>query len=142
MLVTLAFQGMPLIYYGDELCMEGADDPDNRRPMEWGALETNCALTIREFSRFRSRSEVLKKGKMVPLNTNQERVLAFIREFDGKKLLFAANFGDSPATFSLEGSVCRLVFGNAIVDGAKMEIEREDYALLEIDGEFIRSQDV
>ena len=141
-LVTLAFQGMPLIYYGDELCMEGADDPDNRRPMEWGALETNCALTIREFSRFRSRSEVLKKGKMVPLNTNQERVLAFIREFDGKKLLFAANFGDSPATFSLEGYICRLVLGNAIVDGAKMKIGREDYALLEIDGEFTRSQDI
>lgn len=31
--------GAPQIYYGDEVGMWGADDPDNRRPMVWADLE-------------------------------------------------------------------------------------------------------
>lgn len=38
----VAFQfmmiGIPHIYYGDEIGMWGADDPDNRKPMVWGDL--------------------------------------------------------------------------------------------------------
>ncbi len=29
--------GAPLLYYGDEIGMAGAGDPDNRRPMDWNA---------------------------------------------------------------------------------------------------------
>jgi glycosidase len=28
-------KGIPLIYYGDEIGMPGAGDPDNRRFMQW-----------------------------------------------------------------------------------------------------------
>jgi glycosidase len=31
--------GAPVVYYGDEAGMWGADDPDNRRPMLWGDLD-------------------------------------------------------------------------------------------------------
>ena len=30
------FPGTPYIYYGDEVGMVGADDPDCRKPMLWG----------------------------------------------------------------------------------------------------------
>jgi alpha-glucosidase len=33
--LLLAYVGVPCIYYGDEIGMEGARDPDNRRPMIW-----------------------------------------------------------------------------------------------------------
>ena len=33
--------GIPIIYYGDELGMEGGADPDNRRPMRWDWVENN-----------------------------------------------------------------------------------------------------
>lgn len=33
--LLLAYVGVPCIYYGDEIGMEGAKDPDNRRPMIW-----------------------------------------------------------------------------------------------------------
>lgn len=33
--IQLLFEGMPLIYYGDEFGMKGSHDPDNRRGMYW-----------------------------------------------------------------------------------------------------------
>ena len=33
--LLLTTPGAPLIYYGDEIGMAGAGDPDNRRPMDW-----------------------------------------------------------------------------------------------------------
>ena len=34
--LQFTWPGCPLIYYGDELGLEGADDPHNRAPMPWG----------------------------------------------------------------------------------------------------------
>src|SRR5207302_11083121 len=33
--LLLTATGAPLVYYGDEVGMEGGDDPDSRRCMEW-----------------------------------------------------------------------------------------------------------
>ena len=34
--LQFTWPGCPLLYYGDELGLEGADDPHNRAPMPWG----------------------------------------------------------------------------------------------------------
>jgi glycosidase len=34
--LQFTWPGCPLVYYGDELGLEGADDPHNRAPMPWG----------------------------------------------------------------------------------------------------------
>ncbi len=39
-LIQFCFPGVPLIYYGDEICMEGGTDPDNRRFFDRGALSS------------------------------------------------------------------------------------------------------
>lgn len=33
--LTITYPGVPGIYYGDEIGLEGGNDPDNRRPMIW-----------------------------------------------------------------------------------------------------------
>jgi len=38
------FPGIPAIYYGDEIGMEGGKDPDNRRAMEWNRNHWNLDL--------------------------------------------------------------------------------------------------
>jgi alpha-glucosidase len=37
--MLLAYVGVPCIYYGDEIGMDGGPDPDNRRTMPWDANE-------------------------------------------------------------------------------------------------------
>ena len=34
--MQFTYAGAPTIYYGDEIGMVGADDPDDRRAFEWG----------------------------------------------------------------------------------------------------------
>jgi glycosidase len=38
--IILTNKGAPLIYYGDEIGLPGAGDPDNRRMMQWSSLST------------------------------------------------------------------------------------------------------
>lgn len=38
-LTLIGYVGCPMIYYGDEIFMEGSTDPDNRRPMLWDSKE-------------------------------------------------------------------------------------------------------
>lgn len=45
----MTFVGIPHIYYGDEIGMDGAKDPDNRRPFNWNWEEDASAVELREF---------------------------------------------------------------------------------------------
>lgn len=39
LLLQFTLPGAPVIYYGDEAGMTGADDPDNRKPMRWPGMD-------------------------------------------------------------------------------------------------------
>jgi cyclomaltodextrinase len=47
-LFEMTYLGAPMVYYGDEAGMWGADDPDDRKPMLWSDLvyenETSCPV--------------------------------------------------------------------------------------------------
>ena len=58
------FPGYPLIYYGEEIFMEGAGDPDNRRGMLWNSPEFSSQYfeTFKKLLWLR-REKALKAGK-------------------------------------------------------------------------------
>lgn len=64
---TLMFtiKGIPLIYYGDEIGMAGAGDPDNRRPMQWSGLSQGQTLLrdhIAKLAEIRAAHPALRRG--------------------------------------------------------------------------------
>lgn len=60
----MAYPGMPSIYYGDEIGMEGYRDPFNRRPFAWGELEAmkDFRAQIALMAALRREHSVLQKG--------------------------------------------------------------------------------
>ena len=74
--------GSPVVYYGSELGMTGAGDPENRAPMRWDlANDNNPELVwVRQLIHLRKQHPALRYGDFQALDT--DRLLAFTRTTD------------------------------------------------------------
>lgn len=93
---TLQFTwvGVPSIYYGDELGMEGGADPENRRGMAWAkATSSNALLShYRRLVAMRNAFEALQVGDPVPLATDDATgLVGFARTYRGQSAIVLAN---------------------------------------------------
>ena len=81
------YPGMPSLYYGDEVAMEGFRDPFNRRTFPWGREENSSIVeSMRSFYKARKHSPMLRYGYIEMLYARGE-ALAFKRYAkDGKGL--------------------------------------------------------
>jgi len=89
-LAQMAFVGVPCVYYGDEIGMEGLRDPHNRKPMEWDKLDDEMLLWYRRLTAIRAEREVLRSGE-IEFVYAQDGVLAFVRHNESEKLLCVIN---------------------------------------------------
>lgn len=84
--VLFSYPGIPVVYYGDEICMEGDTDPDNRRTYPWNRIGHPEVLELfRMLGLQRRRQPVLQTGMLrviTPVNEDgsiQEDIFAFER---------------------------------------------------------------
>ena len=106
---TLLFtvRGAPVIYYGDELGLEGHNDPDNRRCLPWDELDARRE-TLTHFQRLgelRRALDELRRGDFQawPLQ-GDGRVLCYTRALGKKRTLVALNMSDQPQQVELHPS--------------------------------------
>jgi glycosidase len=101
---VLSLDGVPMIYYGDEIGKSGAGDPDNRRMMRWGDDVTAEENSVREhFSKVaavRHKHPALRYGSRRALVADGDRY-AFVRAHLGDTVLAVWNRGGNPTEFSL-----------------------------------------
>lgn len=71
-LTLIGYVGCPMIYYGDEIFMEGGTDPDNRRPMLWNSdnFNGNYYKIFKDIVHLR-KNEIFKKGDIKLFNVNK-----------------------------------------------------------------------
>lgn len=84
--LLLTSSGAPLVYYGDEIGMEGGEDPDNRRCMEWDESRWDLDIlhTYRTLIRARSERPWLAWGEHVDLVVDDtRRIYAYRRAARG-----------------------------------------------------------
>jgi glycosidase len=103
--IVLTTPGAPLVYYGDEIGMAGAGDPDNRRPMDWntGGYTAGQALlldAIKALTAIRAAHPALRYGTRTTLSSSQDTLgyrmeLATGGELD-ETVLVAINRADGP----------------------------------------------
>ena len=89
--LLFTFPGVPCVYYGDEIGMEGAADPDNRRCMNWNpeAWNTDLRAYFQQLIALRRVSPALQHGGFQLLYAAGETI-AFLREASEERLLVIA----------------------------------------------------
>lgn len=99
----MTYIGLPMIYYGDEVGMEGATDPHCRKPMLWEAQDQNAELLdwYKLLISLRKSHAVLRKGGFRPWFTDEARnVLGYVRRSEQDKIGLIIN--NSPNRYQLE----------------------------------------
>ncbi len=115
-LLQVTLPGAPQVYYGDEVGMWGADDPDNRKPMVWPDLDYApetampdsttrppdrvapdadlLAWTRRALALRRSHADLFARGTLTWQPTGD--VLRFVRQSTGQAAVVVVNVSDGP----------------------------------------------
>jgi glycosidase len=90
-------KGIPLIYYGDEVGMPGAGDPDNRRMMQWSGYSAGQTLLlgkVKKLTAIRKAHKALWYGTRTTLSVNND-TWAYKMVADTDTVYVVVNRGDS-----------------------------------------------
>lgn len=84
--------GAPVIYFGDEIGMEGGNDPDCRRCMQWHPPRWKIGLQdhIQKLIRLRRSSPALRRGQLRVIYSD-DRILAYERTYSSNRVLVVLN---------------------------------------------------
>ena len=106
---NMTLPGIPCIYYGDEIGIPGANDPDNRRMMVFENHAPQQLLLrerVKRLTSLRNTNLALLYGDLFPLHASRD-VLAYARIYMGKAVVVCLNKGKD----FFDMSSLRLPFG-------------------------------
>jgi cyclomaltodextrinase len=118
----MLYVGSPMIFYGDEAGLWGANDPDCRKPMLWAdkkydpetfnpdqsthgpdevKFDQDLFAWYQKFIALRRRSAAIRLGSFTTVAADDARQLyAFSRKYGNEEVLVVINRGSKPAAFS------------------------------------------
>jgi cyclomaltodextrinase / maltogenic alpha-amylase / neopullulanase len=84
-LFQMTFPGVPCIYYGDEIGMEGFEDPLNRLTYPWGQENEEILNWYQRLTALRNKHEVLRRGEWHDIAAKGD-VYGYARQIKGGEL--------------------------------------------------------
>ena len=131
---VMTTRGTPLLYYGDELAMPGAGDPDNRRDFPGGfpgdsrnafteagrtPAENEVFNHLRRLARVRAELPALRRGTLLHVY-DEEQQTVFARRLGDQTVFVAFNNDAKPATIKFK-------LNDAGIDSNTPVMMRHDY---------------
>ena len=126
---TLSVRGIPQLYYGEEIAMEGKDDPDNRRDFPGGfpgdtrnAFQPNDRTRdearmwqwTRDWIRLRRDHSALRDGQLIDLYYDDDAYV-FARQNKSETVIIAINRAKKEREVSIPADVIGLQDGVGLV---------------------------
>ena len=137
--------GAPMVYYGDEVGMWGANDPDCRKPMIWDDIQyedSDVSINSDLFDFYKKAISIrrnnvsLNIGDFQTLITNDsENLYAFMRSSAKQKIVVVINNSDSDKVIQLpiKGKFKQIpLFDNIIIKENMITIGAKEGAILEL----------
>ena len=143
-LLQMTYVGAPMVYYGDEAGMWGADDPTNRKPMLWKDLEPyeqpdeNFVMEdhlafYRDAIALRNANPALQTGSFETLLTDDDAdVWAFARSNDTQDLVVALNASAAAQTVAIPLGADMPGQGWVVVFGESGSLDAVDESTLKV----------
>ncbi|MBE5756889.1 MAG: glycoside hydrolase family 13 protein [Clostridiales bacterium] len=100
--------GVPSLYYGDEVGLEGYEDPFNRRYYPWGKENKELLSWYQKLGEIRNSIDAVKDGNYKELYVDKN-FLCFERRSDENLVIVAVNLGDSTYYINAEGNLKELI---------------------------------
>jgi glycosidase len=94
--ILMTTAGAPLVYYGDEVGMPGAGDPDNRRFMQWSGYSAGQQALydlLKQLIAIRKAHPATRRGTRTTLSADADTMVYSV-EYGGDALWVAVNRGD------------------------------------------------
>jgi cyclomaltodextrinase / maltogenic alpha-amylase / neopullulanase len=101
---TLTIPGIPVIYYGDEIGLPGANDPDSRRPMQFENLSADqeqVKAMVKKLTRLRHRNLALVYGDFNTLKITDD-TYAFSRSYFENRVLVIFNRSNESRAITID----------------------------------------
>jgi glycosidase len=114
----LSVRGIPQLYYGEEIAMQGGEDPDNRRDFPARAFaasgrnaqEEEMFEWTRAWVRLRREHSALRRGRLIDL-VYDDNVYVFARQDDRETVVIGINRQDKPVEVTMPFTSLTLLLG-------------------------------
>lgn len=131
-LIQFTLPGVPSIYYGDEIGMQGYSDPFNRRFFDWKHRNEELLEWYQTLAKVRKHSPVLAQGLFRRL-PSPEGSICYVRKFKGHEMLVAVNRADNPVSIILpqeyEGTAATL---GESPEGCELMLKSNAFSIIEL----------
>lgn len=117
--VQMTYVGMPTIYYGDEYGLAGANDPDDRRCMDWSQATTgnDAVALLRKLIAIRKQYPALRTGSFQSLGTDDAtRMFAYGRTDAKNRIAVVLNNDSTSHTYQVPAYQLSMKDGSTVTD--------------------------
>ncbi len=129
----LTIPGIPIIYYGDEIGMTGAADPDNRRMMrfdnELNEYEKQTLKDVSKLIHIRKEHSALRYGDFLTLQAD-ENIYAYLRSDMNERILTIVNKNSKEQKVNYDlPAMYNLMIAKDLITGKEFEIKNNKLSL-------------